>query len=62
MADQLANRKLNNILKTGAEMVITGNAGCALQMQAAIKEAGQNIRVVHPMDLLDLSYRGARLP
>jgi glycolate oxidase iron-sulfur subunit len=62
MADQLANRKLSNILKTGAEMVITGNAGCALQMQAAIKEAGQNIRVVHPMDLLDLSYRGARLP
>jgi glycolate oxidase iron-sulfur subunit len=58
MADQLANRKLQNILKTEAEVVITGNAGCALQIQAAIKEAGHNIRVVHPMDLLDLSYRG----
>lgn len=62
MADQLATRKLNNILKTGAEAVITGNAGCALQIQAAIKEGGHNIRVFHPMDLLDLSYRGAGLP
>lgn len=62
MADQLANRKLNNILKTEAEAVITGNAGCALQIQAAIKEAGHSIRVFHPMDLLDLSYRGLPLP
>jgi glycolate oxidase iron-sulfur subunit len=61
MADQLANRKLNNILKTGAEAVITGNAGCALQIQAAIHEAGHDIRVFHPMDLLDLSYRSLPL-
>jgi glycolate oxidase iron-sulfur subunit len=62
MADQLASRKLGHILKTGAEAVITGNAGCALQIQAALKEAGHNIRVFHPMDLLDLSYRGLPLP
>ncbi len=62
MADQLANRKLSNILKTGSDAVITGNAGCALQIQAAIKDAGHNIRVFHPMDLLDLSYRGLPLP
>ncbi len=58
MADRLGNRKLQNILKTGAEVVIGGNAGCALQIQAEIREAGHNIRVVHPMDLLDQSYRG----
>ena len=40
------------------DAVITGNAGCALQIQAAIKESGHTIRVFHPMDLLDLSYRG----
>jgi glycolate dehydrogenase iron-sulfur subunit len=62
MADQLASRKVKNILKTGAEAVITGNAGCALQIQAALKEAGQPIRVYHPMDLLDLSYKGAPMP
>ena len=62
MADQLGNRKLQNILKTGAEAVITGNAGCALQIQAALREAGHNIWVAHPMDLLDLSYRQAKPP
>jgi glycolate oxidase iron-sulfur subunit len=62
MADQLAARKLKHILKTGAEAVVTGNAGCALQIQAALKEAGHNIRVFHPMDLMDLSYRDLQPP
>lgn len=58
MADQLGNRKLKNILKTKADVVIMGNAGCALQIQAALKEANQPLSVMHPMDILDLSYRG----
>jgi glycolate oxidase iron-sulfur subunit len=56
MADQLASRKIKNILATGAEAVILGNAGCSLQIQAALRNAGNQMPVVHPMEILDLSY------
>ncbi len=58
MADRLAERKLDHIKQTEAEIVIMGNAGCALQIQAALRDAGEPTLVAHPMDLLDLSYRG----
>jgi glycolate oxidase iron-sulfur subunit len=58
MADRLADRKLKNILKSGADAVIMGNAGCSLQIQAALRQANSPVRVVHPMEILDLSYRG----
>ncbi len=57
MAARLGQRKLENILKTGAQAVITGNAGCSLQLQMQLRQSGQNIWVAHPMDVLDLSYR-----
>ena len=57
MASRLGDRKIGNIQSTGATTVITGNAGCSLQLQAKLKEAGEDILVAHPMDILDLSYR-----
>lgn len=62
MSERLAKRKLDNILATKPQAVITGNAGCSLQLQAAIRKSGHPIHVVHPMDLLDLSYRNQPLP
>ncbi|MES2788074.1 MAG: heterodisulfide reductase-related iron-sulfur binding cluster [Planctomycetota bacterium] len=57
MSDRLAERKLSNILATKPQAVITGNAGCSLQIQASIRKAGHKIWVAHPMEILDLSYR-----
>jgi glycolate oxidase iron-sulfur subunit len=57
MAAQLGQRKLENILKTNAQAVITGNAGCSLQLQMQLRQAGHDLWVAHPMDVLDLSYR-----
>lgn len=62
MADRLANRKRKNILSTGATTVISGNAGCTLQIQAALRQAGSPVWVAHPMEILDLSYRGQKPP
>jgi glycolate oxidase iron-sulfur subunit len=62
MADRLADRKLRHILDTKATTVITGNAGCSLQLQSTLRQAGQNVWVAHPMEILDLSYRGAKPP
>ncbi len=56
MADRLGRRKVRHILATGAEAVITANAGCSLQIQAMLREAGHPLPVYHPMDLLARSY------
>jgi glycolate oxidase iron-sulfur subunit len=61
MAGRLSQRKLNNILSTGAEVVITGNVGCLMQIDREARFQRQRLTVVHPMDLLDLSYRGETL-
>ncbi len=62
MSDRLAERKLRNILEANVEAVITANAGCSLQIQAVLRQAGKKIRVFHPMDILDWSYRCLRPP
>lgn len=58
MADRLGRRKLRNIISTGARVVATANAGCLLQIMRQARMDGEVLKVVHPMDLLDLSYRG----
>ena len=60
MSDRLAARKVRHIIETGAELVITGNAGCAMQLEAALRLAGHSLPVAHPMDILDRSYRAAQ--
>jgi len=57
MADRLGSRKLRNIISTGARVVATANAGCLLQIMRQAKMEGEVLKVVHPIDLLDLSYR-----
>jgi len=61
MSDRLARRKLENILATGARIVLAANAGCLLQIAAQVRLNGHPLRVMHPMDLLDLSYREEQL-
>ncbi|MEX2175772.1 MAG: (Fe-S)-binding protein [Pirellulaceae bacterium] len=57
MAERLAKRKLDNIRRTGARVVITSNAGCLLQIAREARMQGETLKIVHPMDILDLSYR-----
>lgn len=59
MATRLSQRKLANIKSTGAECLITANAGCQLQIAREARSQGYPLWVVHPLDLLDLSYRDA---
>ncbi len=58
MADRLGRRKVGHILDTGAEAVISANAGCTLQIQALLHEAGHPLPVLHPVEVLDRAYRG----
>lgn len=62
MAGRLSRRKLKNILTTGADLVITANAGCLLQIAREARQQGQHLEVLHPVEVLDQSYRAAGEP
>jgi glycolate oxidase iron-sulfur subunit len=51
-AAELGERKARNLLDTGAEVVIAGNPGCALQISAHTERLGRHLPVLHPMELL----------
>ncbi|MCS7054900.1 MAG: heterodisulfide reductase-related iron-sulfur binding cluster [Thermoflexales bacterium] len=52
IADQLGERKVRNILATGAEVVATGNIGCLVQIRTHLRRAGHPLPVVHTMEIL----------
>ena len=51
--------KLKNIEATGAEVVATGNPGCLMQIGAGLRRSSIEARAVHPVELLDESYRSS---
>ena len=51
-AAELGERKARNLLDTGAEAVVAGNPGCALQITAHTGRLGRPLPVLHPMELL----------
>ncbi len=57
-AATLGRRKVANLLSTGATAIAAANPGCALQIAAYAPR--HDIRVFHPMTLLDRSIRGAQ--
>jgi glycolate oxidase iron-sulfur subunit len=57
-AADLGRRKLENLLDTGAEAVAAANPGCALQIVAHARQAGRELPVHHPMELLRRSIEG----
>lgn len=54
IASALGGEKATAIKSTGAEIVVTGNPGCAMQIRAALGDSG--IEVLHPIELLDRAY------
>jgi glycolate oxidase iron-sulfur subunit len=56
VSDAVLAPKLRNIAATGATLVVTGNPGCLMQIGAGLRRNGKDVRVVHPIDLLDAAY------
>lgn len=52
------DRKLERVAETNAEIVVSGNPGCTLQIQAGLRGRGKDVRVLHPAELVDWSLRG----
>jgi glycolate oxidase iron-sulfur subunit len=56
MAQRLRSRKVGNIEATGATIVATANPGCAAQVAAGLRAAGNQAAVKHIVELLDEAY------
>lgn len=52
MADALRKDKLAALESSAATLLVTSNIGCALHIAAGLREAGQDIEVIHPVTLL----------
>jgi glycolate oxidase iron-sulfur subunit len=58
-AGQLGDWKAAQVVATGAELLVSANPGCAMQIAAAARRAGRELPVAHLAEVLDASFRGA---
>ena len=59
LSRQVLARKLENLDAVAADVIATGNPGCIMQLGAGVLAQGRRCPVLHPVELLDLSYRRA---
>jgi glycolate oxidase iron-sulfur subunit len=57
-ARELGDRKAANIVATGAQVLVTANPGCLMQVTTAIERSGHPMGMVHTIEVLDASIRG----
>jgi glycolate oxidase iron-sulfur subunit len=57
-ARELGDRKARDVLATGADLLVTANPGCLMQVAAAVHRAGGVIGLAHTVQVLDASIRG----
>lgn len=53
MSEKILNRKIDTIESTGADYLAVSNPGCLMQLQKGIRARGLNIKIVHPVEILD---------
>ncbi|MGD0213652.1 MAG: glycolate oxidase subunit GlcF [Terriglobales bacterium] len=58
-AKELGDRKVRNVLATAPDLVASGNPGCLLQLRSGLRLAGSQVPVVHLVEVVDASIRGA---
>ncbi|MGH7505367.1 MAG: (Fe-S)-binding protein, partial [Longimicrobiales bacterium] len=59
LGGRILDDKVAAIRATGAQLVLTPNPGCIMQIGAGLLMAGERTPVLHPVELLDESYRRA---
>lgn len=52
----LLERKMDNVIATGAALLVTANPGCFVQLAAGIRRRGVAIELAHPLSLLARAY------
>lgn len=57
-ARELGDRKAANVTATGADLVVTANPGCLMQIGTALHRRGSRLPLAHTVEVLDASLRG----
>jgi glycolate oxidase iron-sulfur subunit len=57
-AAELAARKASNVRATGADLLVSANPGCSLQIAQALAAAGRPMPVAHIAEVIDASISG----
>ena len=57
MADQLLKHRLDALEEVRPGLVITANVGCALYLQAGLRQRKLTLEVIHPVVLIDRQLR-----
>jgi glycolate oxidase iron-sulfur subunit len=60
-AARLGDRKATHILDTDADVLVTANPGCLLQIRASLERLDERLPLFHPIQLVDASIRGVPL-
>jgi glycolate oxidase iron-sulfur subunit len=61
-ARELGDRKVAHIEAVSPDVIATTNPGCTLQMSAAARRLGRLRPIFHPIEILDASIRGQKMP
>jgi glycolate oxidase iron-sulfur subunit len=61
-AEQIGQRKVDNVLSTRADLIASANPGCTLQIQKILRDRGKHLPAAHPIEILDASISGTPLP
>ncbi|AFY69797.1 protein of unknown function DUF224 cysteine-rich region domain protein [Thalassoporum mexicanum PCC 7367] len=61
VAAELGQQKVDNLVNTGASLIVSANVGCTLQIRQHLQLKGIDLPVMHPMELLDLAIAGTKL-
>jgi glycolate oxidase iron-sulfur subunit len=59
-ARELGQRKATAVAGTGADLLVTGNPGCAMQISSALAARSTPMPTAHIAEVLDASLRGLR--
>jgi glycolate oxidase iron-sulfur subunit len=57
-ATELGARKAERVAASGAQLLVSANPGCAMQIAAALRDQGTPMPVAHIAQVLDASLRG----
>jgi len=57
MSDRILKRKLDNIAASGAQVLVTGNPGCLLQLKKGLAEHLPEVKIMHLTEVLAKSMR-----
>jgi glycolate oxidase iron-sulfur subunit len=57
MSTRILSDKMDDVLSTNADVVVTANPGCQMQLEVGLRSRGSTMRVEHVSELLARAYR-----